>query len=200
MHPLLSGTGDTMQTMRGRPISPGYAAGQAFVYGTEVEEVGEVPRYAITPDDVETEHGRFPDALAHAREELERLQDRVRAELGESEAEIFSAHLAFLSDRRFVARVKDRVLSGLINAEHAVETIVAELADSLRSVEHEYLREREQDVRDMGRRVLRHLNRQRRGRQAQGSLEKLAPATVLIARELLPSDLFELDREKVVGI
>lgn len=197
MRRLLSRIGGFMQTIRGKPISPGYAAGQAFVYGAEV---GEVPRYAIAPDDVEVEHGRFHDALMHAREELERLQDRVRAELGDSEAEIFSAHLAFLSDRRFVARVKDRMLSELTNAEHAVEIIVADVADSLRSVEHEYLREREQDVRDMGRRVLRHLTRQRRGRQGRGSLDRLAPQTVLVARELMPSDLFEMDRGKVVGI
>jgi phosphoenolpyruvate-protein kinase (PTS system EI component) len=145
---------------------------------------------------VEAEIGRFREALARARDDLIRLGERVRVELGGDEADIFSAHIAFLSDRQFVGRVEQRVRDERVNVEQAIEAIVEDLAASLKELNHEYLREREQDIRDMGRRVLRQLARQGRG----ASLARLPPHSIVVAPELLPSDIVELDRGNTIAI
>lgn len=62
-------------------------------------------------------------------------------------------------------------------------------------LDNEYLREREQDVRDLGRRVLRHLVR-----RDLSPLRHLPPDSVLVIHELLPSDVLDLDCAHLVGM
>lgn len=181
-----------MKVIRGKSLSPGYGMGRAVVLGAARLPV---PQYRIQPAQVDAEHRRLQQALDRSREELEQLQARVMAELGHEVADIFSAHLAFLRDKQFVERVKEQVARDLVNVEQACRAVISDLAEALAKVDDEYLREREQDVRDMGRRVLRHL-----ARHAGPGLADLPPESVLVARELLPSDLIELDRDHVAAI
>ena len=58
-----------------------------------------------------------------------------------------------------------------------------------------YLREREEDLRDLERRVLRHVTR-----RAPQRLSQLRSPAIVVARELLPSDLLEIDRRYLAGI
>lgn len=181
-----------MKVIRGKPLSPGYGVGRAVVLGAARLCL---PQYRIEPAQVEAEHRRLQQALDRSREELERLQARVMAELGHEVADIFSAHLAFLRDKQFVERVKEHVAQNLVNVEQACRAVITDLAQTLASVDDEYLREREQDVRDMGRRVLRHL-----ARHAGPGLAELPPESVIVARELLPSELMELTRDHVAAL
>lgn len=50
-----------MQQLTGRPVSPGYAEGTAFVYDPQVE--ADVPRYTIGDTQVAAEHLRFREAV-----------------------------------------------------------------------------------------------------------------------------------------
>ena len=181
-----------MRSIQGRPISPGYAIGWAVLYDIDRPAV---PRYSIASTAVKDELQRFHRSLEHSRADLKQLQDRVALEHGCKEAEIFSAHLAFLTDQQFIERVNDHVDRELVNAEQAIETVVSELADTLKDLDNEYLREREQDVRDVGRRVLRNL-----ARHDISPARHLPPQSVLVTHELLPSDMLEFDRTNLVGI
>ena len=58
-----------------------------------------------------------------------------------------------------------------------------------------YLREREEDLRDLERRVLHHVTR-----RATQWLDQLSSPAFVVARELLPSDLLEIDRRYLSGI
>lgn len=142
------------KVFRGKPISPGYADGRVVVFGTGQTDV---PVRSISAEDIDREIGRFYQALDRSRTELLRLSDRVRLELGAAEADIFAAHLLFLQDPQFVSRVEEAVRRDRVNVEAAVTAVVADLAMLLGSVDNEYLREREADVRDLGKRVLRNI-------------------------------------------
>jgi len=181
-----------MSLLKGRPISPGYAVGQAFVYGADTIDI---PRYRLSPDKVEAECCRFYNAISQAKKELERVKAYVHAEVGEEEAEIFSAHIALLNDPKYITRVEEYVRSQQINVEQAVEKTVTELAEMLARMDNDYLREREQDIRDIGKRILRYLIR-----HPGFPMSNLPPQSIVIARELLPSDLLGIDREHTVGI
>ena len=182
-----------MQQLSGRAVSPGYARGTAFLYSRH--STNEVPRYEITEVDVAGEHGRFVDALERSFRELQQLEERVLDELGESQSAIFAAHLGLLHDRNFVDRVKARIRRDLTNVEHALDVEVNDLCRMLASVEDEYIRERAQDIRDIGVRVMRQLMT-----NGTGHYVDLPPKSVIVARELLPSETLDLDRRHVVGI
>lgn len=179
-----------MTILKGRPLSPGYAAGAAYVHGLRP---GRVPRRQLAADEIAAEQGRFERAVARAASDLEAMRERVRAELGDAEGDIFSAHIALLHDAQFRGRVKTRIASERVNVEQAVADIVAELAGALAQVDNEYIRERAQDIRDLGARILRLLGRE------DAPLAHLPPESVVVAHELLPSDVLELDRANVVA-
>lgn len=180
--------------LSGKPVSPGYARGNAVLVG---QTKGEVPHRHVPSHEIDQELDRFRLALETSRSELRRLSNRVQSELGAAEAEIFSAHLLFLDDPEFIERVEAAVRRDRVNIEAAIDAAVSELAEVLREADNAYLREREEDVRDLGRRVLRHVAQD----QAQASsLVSLGPGSVVVARELLPSDLLEIDRAHLVGL
>ena len=182
-----------MRVLRGMPISGGYARGNAFVYGKMLPVV--VPRYEIAPREVQGEHQRFHEALDRSWHELKEVEQKVLAELGRAESEIFSAHLAMLKDEHFIAKVKERTERDLVNVEQALDAEVTDLAVLISQVEDEYLRERIKDVEDVQRRVMRHL-----GHDATETLTTVPPNSVIVAHELLPSDTVKLDRRHVVAI
>jgi phosphoenolpyruvate-protein phosphotransferase len=126
---------------------------------------------------------------------LARLQERVQAELGRPEAEIFDAHRALLNDAQFRERICEYIEQQQVNAEWAVETTIKDIAASLESADNEYLRERAADVRDLGHRVLRHLSDDERR-----PLAYLPADSILVARELFPLDLIEIDRAHLAAI
>ncbi|HTT12221.1 MAG TPA: phosphoenolpyruvate--protein phosphotransferase [Burkholderiaceae bacterium] len=181
-----------MRELRGRPVSPGLARGKAHVIrGGRAA----VPHYRIAASVTGEEHRRLESALQRGGEDLARLQERIRAELGRPEAEILDAHRALLNDEQFRERICRYIDQRQVNAEWAVETTVRDIAASLERAENEYLRERAADVRDLGRRVLRHLSDDERR-----PLAYLPAGSVLVARELFPLDLIEIDRTHLTAI
>ena len=181
-----------MRVGRGRVAAPGFADGRAFLYGPDTAPV---PRYTIAPGQVERERARFASAVAQAAERLVRLQRSAAVELGRADAEIFAAHVALLNDPQFAERVDSRIGSDLQNAEHAIASLVEDLAATLAAADDEYLRERAQDIRDLGRWVLREL-----AQSGAAPVATLPEQSILVARELLPSDLLLVDRGNLAGI
>jgi len=183
-----------MRVLRGKPISAGFAGGKAYIYG-RVRRDAEPPHYSIAKAEVEPEHKRFHQAIESSVKELEKVKRRVLSELGETESEIFTAHLTMLHDREFTENIKRRVEHDLVNVEQAVVQEVDHLIGLLEEVESEFHKERANDIRDVGQRLLRHL-----GSESPTRLDSLPPQTVLIARELLPSETVNLDRADVAAI
>jgi phosphoenolpyruvate-protein phosphotransferase (PTS system enzyme I) len=183
-----------MEIYKAKIISPGYAEGKAYVYGSPTEKRN-IPYYKIQSGDIDGENERFHKALEHSYRELEQIRDRMVGEIGEAESRIFMSHLAMLQDRDFIEKIMDRVRQDLINVEQALDLEMDRLVQLLGEVEHEYLRERSEDIRDVGRRVLKHLGIDKDSISAQ-----LPENTVLIAKELLPSETLNIDRKNIVSI
>jgi phosphoenolpyruvate-protein phosphotransferase (PTS system enzyme I) len=134
------------------------------------------------------EDARRAAACDRARGELAELQQRLPADL----AAILEAQSLFLEDPALLDPIIDRIANGR-NAEWAVEESVEEQAEILASLDDPYLRERAADVRDLGRRLLAALM----GLPAPGV--RLTEPSVIIARDLTPSDTAQLDRSLVLG-
>jgi len=181
-----------MKTFTGKPISPGYAQGHAVLIGAGQEKV---LYNHISPEQTDSELARFHAALDSAYRDLKHLQARIQSELGSESSEIFSAHMLFLQDPQFINRVETSIRNDLLSLESALKLTVDELSCILNEADSTYLRERAADVHDLHRRLLRHI-----GYSSTEQLAKLRPESILVARELLPSDLLEFDRQNLVGI
>jgi len=182
-----------MKELVGIAASPGAAVAPAFVLEDEGGQA--VPAYSLAASEIPAEWARFLAAVAKARDEVAELRDRARIEAGDEQAAIFESHLLMLDDPDLMERIEGSLAASLRNIERVVVEIESELVGKLLKAEDPALRERAADIQDVSRRILGHLlSRERR------SLGDIAQDVVLVARDLLPSDMLSMDRGRVKAI
>lgn len=183
-----------MLFLEGIPISPGYARGIAVVYDYEIERRFQLPHRSISRGEVESEYTRLNDALDKSSDDLELVDQTASSEPRSAEAaRLLSAHSAMAKD--VAALVKKHVGSEFVNVEQALDFVIREVVARFNQLDTTYFREREQDIRDVGRRMARHL-----AGSPPWTNQPLPPGSVIVARELLPSETVELARSGVVAI
>jgi phosphotransferase system enzyme I (PtsP) len=175
--------------LTGIGISPGFASGKVSVLSRGHFE--EVVLERVRPR--AEEQKRFMLALEKARIQTIYLEKRVGEILSEADAAIFHSHLMILEDRGFIGKITALIDSGL-GAARGVSEVVSDYVTAFSKMEDPYLRERSADMEDIGRRIHDALN----GNQSKQ--EKLRDNRIIVARELLPSDLAIMDHGKVIGI
>lgn len=171
-------------------VSPGIVTGKIFIYGRN-----EIPvsHRAITESEIPHEITRLENALGETRSQLHEIRHRVAADLGESDAIIFDAHLLVLEDPMLLDEVVKEIKDGK-NAEMAFEHFVGRYIKTLSSITDDYLRERAADIKDVAHRVIRNLQ----GHQFQ-DLRALDEPSIVLGYDLSPSDTAMMDRHKVIG-
>ncbi len=184
-------------TLQGRGLSPGMADGVAWIHQPSESQSSGVHQ-PIAPDAVEGEIDRLDAALTAARSELGSTQRHLAGDMAAAESALLDVHLAMLSDDTFWNTCKKRVREDLIKVEQAVVEHIREMAEMLEASKQEVMRERSADIRDIGRRVLRNLGPA--GEPPDDRLASLPARTILVASELLPSDIFHLDVINLVAL
>ncbi len=180
---------ETLHTFQGIPASPGISHGPVFVYR---EQDLSVPRHEI--ENSEDEVRRLEKAIAIAGEQITSLQTKAEAETGTEEAAIFEAHALFLQDPTLLETVHETIREQKMNAEAAWIDGIEVNAANLEALDDEYFRARAADVRDVGQRVLRILLG-----VAESDLTDLTTPSIVLARDLTPSDTVRLDKSLVLG-
>jgi phosphotransferase system enzyme I (PtsI) len=178
-----------MKTLQGIAASYGIAIGPVFAYKrTELE---------ITPcsvDDPAVEWERFEAAQETARKQLDEVYQKAVVESGEEQAEIFKAQAMMLDDPELVGTVKKAVEEQRINVESALSDTAESFAHMLEALEDEYLSARALDIRDVSSRLLRILLG-----VSESPTADLKVPSIIIAKDLTPSDTILLDKSFVLG-
>ncbi len=140
------------------------------------------------------ELGRVEAARIAARRELDALARSVKERYGLDEGRIFHAQVLMLEDELFTGLIRDQVSKGR-SAEAAVVEAVKQVEEMFRRQVNPYLRERAEDVHDIGIRLLAHLVD-----RCSHPFARLPSGAVIVADQLLPSDTVCLERGRVRGI
>ncbi|MFL0796199.1 MAG: phosphoenolpyruvate--protein phosphotransferase [Cellvibrionaceae bacterium] len=144
-------------------------------------------------DDIDEEIIHFANGLAAARSDVERVGKMLSGKLEKQEQALFDAYLSLLDDDALASGVIDLIREGQ-NAEAAWSEVILSHINQFNAMEDPYLRERASDLRDLGRRVLGHL-------QQDGSHCPVFPEnTILVAEDLVASMLGEVPPERLKGI
>ncbi len=183
-----------MKTLKGKPTSPGFAQGKAYIY--EKSFGVRIPYHHITSEQIPKECDNIDSAIEDSIAELDSIEKSTIAEHGTAQSQIFASHIALLMDPRFIEKVKNMIRKDRLNAVLAFDREAKALMSAFNEVaEDEHIRAKAQDVKDVLHRVLRHL-----GHDLKQTLEDLPRDCVVVAHELLPSDTLNLDRENVVAV
>jgi phosphotransferase system enzyme I (PtsI) len=169
---------------KGISASPGIAIGKAFVLEDMDLAVG---RWQVPAEAVKAEVARFRQAVADTRKEMLATQQQILRRLGKSHARLIEAYLLILEDPLISKDVVRHITQSRVNAEFALSEAVAGAVKALESATDEYFRERRHDVLDVGRKILLHLL----GHGAH-PLEELSEPSVIVARNLTPSDTVQM--------
>jgi phosphoenolpyruvate-protein phosphotransferase (PTS system enzyme I) len=179
-----------MRVLTGKAIAPGLANGRAVVLSDSIPA-----EVSLRPVDTDAEVLRLKRAFQSAKADLETLQTHVHQEFGASEAEIFAAHQLILEDPALLDDIVQRLNSDDLRAEDAIAASVQDYAARMSQADDPYLRERELDIRDIGNRLVRHA-----AGNPSSRFSALEDNSIIVGEELLPSDLVELDSEKLAGV
>jgi phosphotransferase system enzyme I (PtsI) len=182
-----------MRTLQGIPASPGVAIGPVFVFLDDEDPT--IPRYAVTERELDGEWGRFVVAVERAKDDIVILRDRAAREMGEEHGAIFDAHLMMLDDPEVVDTIGSSLRQSLLNIEWVVHQYGQTVVKRLEGLADPALQERTVDVHDIIRRILNHLMFKERY-----SLADLESDVILVARNLLPSDMIAMNRSRVKAI
>ena len=176
--------------MKGLGVSSGIGIGKAFIIDKSLNNI------TINHiDDIEKEIDRLKSAIETAKNELDELYNSSIEELGEKEAQIFKSHEMMLEDETFISEVKVKIKEEKVNAEYALSEVSKIYIEMFKKIEDEYLRERAEDIKDVMNRVIRIL-------MGISSIDfsNLEENSIIVAKDLTPSDTAQIDRTKVAAM
>ncbi|KRA66115.1 PTS galactitol transporter subunit IIC [Caulobacter sp. Root655] len=169
--------------LRGVMAAPGLAIGQAVRFLSSDIVVVEAGTGAAN------ERAALEGALAHVRARIEKAAGKGDT----ARKAILGAHLAFLEDPELAAAAHRLIADGK-GAGFAWRRAVGGYVEALRGLGDRRLAERVDDLIDLERQVLRALT----GEEDEARV--LPPGAILLADELLPSQLMGLDPGQVAGL
>ena len=175
--------------LRGIPICNGIAIGPAFLYK---RESGRTVRDFILPESTENETDRWFAARDAAKEQLETLAESAGCD--GYEKKIIKAHIEILNDEEINSLVMSEIKS-LSCAERAVRYTFDFFADIISKSGNPLVAERCSDLKDVYIRVNDILT----GNEGL-SLSNISQPSVIVASDLLPSDVAFADKTKILGI
>ena len=174
----------------GLPGAPGVAVGTAVVVlpPADLDVVPDRPA-----EEIDVELQRYQNALAAVRAELQQLSAKLATQLRPEERALFDVYLMMLDDASLSKGVVQLIKGGQW-AQGALSQVVRSHIKRFELMDDAYLRERASDVRDLGRRLLAHLQQER-----QQSLV-YHDNTILVSEELTPAMLGDVPEGKLVGL
>jgi phosphotransferase system enzyme I (PtsI) len=176
--------------LTGVGASEGIAVGPAYAH---LEGEIEPGRTRIPKGSFDEELARFRAAVGAVAGRLREAGENLAGSLGEDEAAIFEVHAEMADDPELLSGVEER-LRDLESPESAVLAVGEEYAGELAALADEYLAARADDVRDVARQIAAELV----GGGGSG-LEALARPSVILARNLAPSDTARIPKGMALG-
>jgi phosphotransferase system enzyme I (PtsI) len=182
--------------LHGQAVSGGIAIGRAHLVSHAMLEVAQ---YELRGRDVAGEVVRFDKAVATASAELDALRSEASVPGAPAELSAFvDLHAMILADPALTDGVRELIRERRCNAEWAMVQQMQLVADQFDEFEDAYLRERKQDIVQVGERVLKVLQ----GKARKLVKRKAATADddlIVVANDLSPADTIQFKNLRIGG-
>ena len=149
---------------------------------------------AVKVEDTESEKARFDKAVEQFKKETAEMAEDIRKRIGPKEAEILEGHLVMMSDPSMSGEMSKMIAAGQC-AESAVEAVCDMFIGMFSKMDDDMMRQRASDISDIKVSLLKILL----GIE-DIDISKVAPGTILVARDLTPSMTSQIVKENVAGI
>ena len=177
-----------MKFIKGKAASEGYAFAPAAIADKTQTFAGLMKKTNFNKYTIDD----FDEALVETEDQLERLQSQVEEKLSDAASLIFASHLMILKDKQFVGTMRQMIEDGT-NPPEAILAVAHKYIDVFTISGNAYIAEKVQDVEDIVIRLMANLEK-------DTDVMINYANTVVIARELFPSDLLRMSSEEVKGL
>jgi phosphotransferase system enzyme I (PtsI) len=168
--------------LHGIAVSNGIAIGRAHLFA---QTSLEVTHYSIPPERLNAEAERFKAAVNVVRDELTELEQNIPAGAPPELAAILQLHRMVLDDATLSVEPIGLIHEQGCNAEWALRQQMDSLIEQFEQIEDAYLRERKEDVNQVGERVLKALM----GKTGATAGHVPHADSILVAHDLSPADM-----------
>ena len=170
-------------------VSPGIAIGKVYLFEKKEVEINKCP--CKNPEEEKT---KLIEARDKTKEQLQKIRETTAKKVSEEKAAIFDAHITLLEDEDLLQEVNDIITDEKVSADYALSKGIEVYKQILSDVQDEYLRERAGDLADIADRWIRNLLGEK-----IVELSDIPPNSIIIARDLTPSDTANLNLENTLG-
>lgn len=152
----------------------------------------------VIPDrkvgDVEAELSAFNAALLAVRKDIKKASNRLSKHLSNDEKALFDVYLKMLDDNALAYEIEQKIRGGNW-AQGALREVIKFHISHFDRMDDPYLRERASDLRDLGRRILSHLQE-----NSPNLAERFSEPAIIVGEELTASMLGEVPLDKIRGL
>lgn len=177
-----------MEILTGIPVSPGAAMGVIAIRHSRRR----VPA-AEKASSIEAERCKYEQACKTAVRDLEKMYDAALLKTDEETASIFQVHQMMIEDPDFREAAEEAINAGF-TAEYAVAAAEKKICAIFESIDDAYMREREKDAHDVSAMLLRIMRGEEDEKIRSNRL------SVLIADDLTPAEIINLDRTRICAL
>jgi phosphotransferase system enzyme I (PtsP) len=175
--------------IRGIPCTPGIAIGKIVL--SQPADLQSIPDRQAP--DIDTEETAFLAAVVATKQELRASSERMGAHLPGEVLSLFDAYVMLLESDRLNSRTVARIRNGQW-ARGALRDTIFELAHVFEQIDDPYLSARAEDIRNIGRHILIHL---------QGAVPvsgEYPTLCILAGMELSLAEISDVPRDRLAGI
>ena len=173
----------------GIAVSPGIAIGKVYLFEKKEIEINKCP--CKNPEE---EKAKLLEARNKTKEQLQKIRETTAKKVSEEKAAIFDAHITLLEDEDLLQEVNDIITDEKVSADYALSKGIEVYRQILSDVQDEYLRERAGDLADIADRWIRNILG-----ETIVELSDIPKNSIIIARDLTPSDTANLNLENTLG-
>ena len=170
-------------------VSPGIAIGKVYLLLKKDIVVSKCPCANVAE-----EQKKLLEARNKTKEQLLKIRETTAKKVSEEKAAIFDAHITLLEDEDLLEEVNNIIADDKVCAEYALSQGIEVYTKILSEVEDEYLRERAGDLVDISDRWIRNIQ----GEEIV-DVSNLPKDSIVVARDLTPSDTANLDLDNTLG-
>ena len=181
-----------MEIRKGIGVSAGVVVCTASVYSPDELRIG---RRSIPVTEIARERNRLLEAITASSDEIRTLRDATSRNLGKETGAIFDFHLGLLNDPELLKAFNQGIDELHLTAEYAVHKALRDYGRIFLEHSNPLFRDRVKDIYDIERRLVHKLIGRERGR-----ITDMTEPSVLVARDLTPSQMASLDKGLVRAI
>ncbi|EEX65477.1 phosphoenolpyruvate--protein phosphotransferase PtsP [Vibrio metoecus] len=179
-----------LQAITGVPASSGVAIGEFWWDDTQPDLSEVLPASTL---DIDIEQERIALAVESALADFRRMRKKLDGDINKEALAIFDLFTHLLNDPMLRKDLKAQIQKG-DRADWALRQVVESYSNRFARMSDVYLRERAQDVRELGQRLLFFLL------NTESSQPKIDKPVILVVRELTASILAALPKDKLLAV